>query len=212
MDWDQRTPPPDAPQTLTFPDLVRWVIVDFVGFARRHLVDPGPPLMYITVWLIGMDAVAGGIELEYAYGRQYGVDNWFIAWVRIVFGGAPIGVFRYWLVGSIFHLVVMAAGGQGVARTSRYILLYALLPAAAVNLSIKVVQMLLYQNAYFAGERNAPVETVFGLLMMAAYVFTIVLCYRGMRALQRTDRRRSIVMLVALSLGTMIASVIGLGR
>ena len=124
------TQPRETPRSLTFPDVIKVVVVDFVGFAQQYLGRPGPPLMYIAVWLIGMDAVAGGIELGYVYGEQYDVDNWFFAWIRIIVGGAAIGIFRYWLVGSIFHIVVIAAGGKGIARTSRYILLYALLPAS----------------------------------------------------------------------------------
>jgi hypothetical protein len=201
---------PETPPSLTFPDLIKVIFVDFVGFARRYLVHPHPPLMYIAVWLIGMDAVAAGIELEYAYNQLYGLDNWFIAWIRIIVGGAAVGILRYWLVGSIFHVVVIASGGKGIARTSRYILLYALLPASVTDLSIKVVQMLIYQNGYFEGHRYAAVEGLFGLLMMAAYVFTIVLCYRGMLVVQQTDRRRSIVMLAALSLGTILLSILSL--
>jgi len=206
------TQPSETPRSLTFPDVIKLVVVDFVGFARQYLGRPNPPLMYITVWLIGMDAVAGGIELGYIYGGQYDVDNWFFAWIRIIAVGMPIGVFRYWVVGSMFHLVVIAAGGHGLFRTSRYILLYALMPASVINLSIKILQMLLYQNGYFAGERNTAVEGVFGIAMMAAYVFTIVLCYRGMRAVQQADARRSITMLVLLSLGTVALSIISMGK
>ena len=212
MESEINTQRPDSPPSLTFPDLVKWVFVDFVGFARQYLDRPNPPLMYIAIWLIGMDAVTGGIELGYAYGQQYDVNNWFFAWIRIVVGGAPIGVFRYWMVGSIFHVVVLAAGGKGIARTSRYILLYALLPSAVTNLSIKIIQMLIYQNGYFDGIRSTAIEGLFGLLMMVAYVFTLVLCYRGMRAVQQTDRRRSILMLAALSIGTIVLTTISLGQ
>jgi hypothetical protein len=205
------TPTDETPQRLTFPDLIKVVVVDFVGFARSYLVNPGPPLMYIAIWLIGMDAVAGGIELSYVYGEQYDVDNWFFAWIRIIVGGAALGVFRYWVVGSIFHIVVVLAGGTGIARTSRYILLYALLPASVTNLSIKIIQMLIYQNGYFAGDRNVAIESLFGLLMIVAYVFTIVLCFRGMCALQQADKRRALVVLAALSLGTILLTIIGLG-
>jgi hypothetical protein len=205
------TPPSDSPQRLTFPDLIKVIVVDFVGFARQYLVNPGPPLMYLAVWLIGMDAVAGGIELAYVYGQQYDVDNWFFAWIRIIVGGAALGVFRYWLVGSIFHLVVIVSGGKGPARTSRYILLYALLPASVMNLSIKILQMLIYQNGYFTGERSVAVEGFFGMLMMAAYVFTIILCFRGMCAIQQADRRRSAIVLAALSLGTVVLTIVGMG-
>ena len=207
-EFKQNPGPPPRPN---LPDVIRDVVVDFTGFATRHLGAPHPPLMFIAIWLIGMDTIAGGIELGYIYTEQYEVDNWFFAWIRIVIGGAAMGVFRYWLVGSIFHLVVMLSGGKGEARTSRYILLYSLLPASVLNLLIKIVQMLIYQNGYFAGQRHLAVEGIFGVLMMAAYVFTIVLCYRGMTALQQADRRRSIITLSALSIGTVMVTVIALG-
>ncbi len=205
------TPPPEPTPRPNLPDLIRDIVVDFTGFAGRHLAAPHPPLMFIAMWLIGMDTVTGGIELSYIYSEQYEVTNWFYAWIRIIVGGVAMGVFRYWLVGSLFHLVVMLSGGQGEARTSRYILLYALLPASVLNLLIKVVQMLIYQNNYFTGERNLAIEGIFGMFMTAAYVFTIVLCYRGMRALQQTDRRKSIITLVALSIGTVMLTVVGMG-
>lgn len=203
--------PEDAPQKLTFPDLLKWIFVDFVGFARRYLSAPPPPLMYIAVWLIGMDAMASGMELAYITGKQYLVDNWFYAWLRIMGGGAAMGIVRYWMVGSIFHIVVLAAGGRGPTRTSRYILLYALLPASVCNLSVKILQMLIYGNKYFAGDTNAAVEGFFGMLMMAAYAFTLVLCYRGMRGLQKADKRRSILVLLGLSLGMILVAAFWTG-
>jgi hypothetical protein len=211
MEPDPPKPTESLPH-LTFPDVVKFVFLDFVGFARLYLVRPKPPLMYIVVWLIGMDAVIGGIELGYIYAGQYDLDNWFYAWLRIIMGGPLIGIFRYWLVGTLFHVIVVAAGGQGIARTSRYIVLYALLPVTVTNLSIKIIQMLMYQNGYFTGERNPVAEGLFGIVMMAAYVFTIVLCYRGMRAIQQADRRRSIIMLGLLALGTTLLSIISLGQ
>jgi len=202
---------PESPPKLTFPDLLKLVVVDFVGFAREYLVQRPPPLMFIAVWLVGMDAVAGGIELSYVYSQQYEMDNWFYAWLLIFVWGVGMGAVRYWLVGSIFHIVVVFSGGKGPAHTSRYILLYALMPASVCNLSIKIIQMLVYQNGYFAGERNAGLESLFGLVMLAAYVFTLVLCYRGMLALQHADKRRSIFTLAALTLGTILLTFISLG-
>jgi hypothetical protein len=201
----------EAPPKLALPDLLKWIFVDFVGFSRRYLTSAPPPLMYMAVWLIGMDAMAGGIELAYISGQQYLVDNWFYAWLRIMGGGAAMGIIRYWLVGSMFHIVVVAAGGQGRARTSRYILLYALVPSSVCNLSVKILQMLVYGNKYFTGQTNAVVEGFFGMVMMAAYVFTIVLCYRGMRTLQQTDKRRSILALVGLTFGMLVLATIGMG-
>jgi hypothetical protein len=209
---NEESPQPEGPTPKpTFPDLVKLVFTDFVGFANRYLKSSPPPLMYMAVWLIGMDAMAGGIELSYIAGDQYDVDNWFYAWIRIIVGGAAIGIFRYWMVGTIFHVVVLLAGGDGPWRTSRYILLYALLPMSVCNLSIKILQMLIYGNKYFIGQTNALVEGLFGTIMLGVYVYTIVLCYRGMRALQQTDRRRSIALLASLSIGMIVLTIIGMG-
>ena len=196
---------------LTFPDVVKAVFTNFVEFADQHLRNPNPPLMYIAIWLIGMDTIAGGIELAYIYNQQYDVNNWFYAWIRILVAGALMGIFRYWMVGTIFHLVVMAAGGTREARTSRYILLYALLPMSVCSLSIKILQMLIYGNKYFVGQTNPAVEGMLGFVMLGAYVYTLILCYRGMRALQNTDKRRSIAMLVALSAGMIFLTLLGMG-
>jgi hypothetical protein len=209
---DQELPQPEGPPPKpTFPDLVKLVFTDFVGFAQQYLTSSPPPLMYIAVWLIGMDTMAGGIELAYIASDQYEVDNWFYAWIRIIVGGAAMGIVRYWLVGTIFHFVVLLAGGTGPARTSRYILLYALLPMSVCNLSIKILQMLLYGNKYFAGQTSGLVEGLFGLIMLGVYVYTIVLCYRGMCALQQTDKRRSIALLATLSIGMIFLTIIGMG-
>lgn len=200
--------PQPTPEKLTLPDVIKAVFTDYVGFAERHLKEPRPPVMLIAVWLIGMDAVTGAIELENVLGQQYVVQNWFHAWIRIMVGGAAAGVLRYWMVGSLFHLLVLGAGGKGPARTSRYIFLYAALPVSVVDLSIKVVQMLVYRNGYFAGSTNATLEGAFATVMLAAYGYTLLLCYRGMRALMGADRRRSIAVLAAVTVGMIVFMII----
>lgn len=194
----------------TVPDLIKEVLVNYTGFASRYLTAPSPPLMYIVVWLIGMDAVAGSIELERIYSGQYALDNWFHAWIRIMVGGALAGILRYWLVGSIFHVFVLIARGHGPARTSRYIFLYAAIPVAVGDLSFKILEMIIYGNGYFVGQTNAVLDTLFSMVMIVAYVYTVVLCYRGMRLLQGADKRRSLIVLAAASLG-MILMVLGMG-
>jgi hypothetical protein len=206
MDEDIQEPQP-AHEKLTFPDVIKAVFTDYVGFAERHLKEPNPPAMLVAVWLIGMDAVAGGIELENVLGQQSAVQDWFHTWIRIMVGGAAAGALRYWLVGSLFHVMVLGAGGKGPARTSRYIFLYAALPVSVVDLSIKVLQMLVYGNGYFIGSTNAALEGVFAALMLAAFGYTLILCYRGMRTLMEADRRRSIAILAAVTAG-MVAFVI----
>jgi hypothetical protein len=47
--------------------------------------------------------------------------------------------------------------------------------------------------------------------MLAAYAYTIVLCYRGMRVLQGTDKQKTVLILAAASVG-MIVVVLGFGR
>jgi hypothetical protein len=189
---------------LTVPDLLREVLVRFPEFAKRHLTESPPPLMYIAMWLIGMDAVAGSIELEKIYSQEYITDDWFHAWIRIMAGGVLAGVLRYWLIGSIFHVLVLAAGGNGPARTSRYIFLYAALPVAVCDLSVKILEMIIYGNGYFTEQTHPLLDGMFSTIMLAAFIYTVVLCYRGMSVLQGTDKRRSLLVLSAAGLGMII--------
>lgn len=194
----------EAGHGLTVPDLLREVLFRFPEFAKRHLTESPPPLMYIAMWLIGMDAVAGSIELEKIYSQEYITDNWFYAWIRIMAGGVLAGVMRYWLVGSIFHVLVLVAGGNGPARTSRYIFLYAALPVAVCDLSVKILEMIIYGNGYFAEQTNPLLDGMFSTIMLAFYVYTGVLCYRGMRLLQGTDKRRTLLVLAAAAVGMIV--------
>jgi hypothetical protein len=82
---------------------------------------------------------------------------------------------------------------------------------AVCSLSIKILQMVIYGNSYFTGQTNPAVEGMFGVVMLGAYGYTLILCYRGMRALQGTDARRSIAMLVALSAGMIFLTFLGMG-
>lgn len=186
-------------ESMTFPDVVRVVFSGrsaFAAFAQERLVHPGPPAFMIVAWLLGMDGVAGALELEYVTRGEHLVDNWFHAWLRIMFAGIGAAVVRYWLAGTIFHGVVLLAGGHGAARTSRYLFVYAALPVVVVELSVKVMQMLAYGNGYFAGQTNPALDGFNGGAMAAAFLYSAILCYTGMRRVQGAERARSIAVLI----------------
>jgi hypothetical protein len=196
---------------LTLPDVIAEVFAGprrFVAFAGERLTRPGPPSFFLVAWLLGMDGVAAALELEYYTAGEHLVDNWFHAWLRIVFAGIGFGVIRYWVGGTVFHGVVLFAGGHSPARTSRYIFLYAALPVVVVELSVKVLQMLVYQNNYFAGQTNPAFDGFTGGLMTAAFIYSAILCYSGMRHVTGADRTRSLVALVVLAAFALIAGTV----
>ncbi|MDH3197612.1 MAG: YIP1 family protein [Candidatus Krumholzibacteria bacterium] len=202
--------PPPPPQDLTIIDVIKEVFTRFEAFAKQHLLRPRPPQQLIMIWLIGMDAVAGSIELESVYMGEYVVSDWFHAWVRIMVGGVAAGAMRYWVAGSLFHVAVLLARGRGTMRTSRYIFLYAVVPVAVVELSLRVVEMLVYGNDYFTGDTSAALDLLVGAAMFAAFLFSARLAYIGMTRLQGADPRRTIAVLVAAGVGMLLA-IIGLG-
>jgi hypothetical protein len=206
---DDRTP---EREPLTFPDVVRATFSGpstFVAFAREYLTHPGPPSFLIVAWLLGMDGVAGALDIEYMTTGRHITDNWFHAWLRIMFAGLGAGVIRYWLMGTVFHGVVLLAGGRAQARTSRYLFLYAAVPLVVVELSVKVVQMLVYGNDYFAGRTDAGLAGFAGGVMLAAFVYSAVLCYAGMRRFLNTQRTRSLAALGAVAaLAALFAAVL----
>lgn len=210
MDLPHDESPALEPEHLTFPDVVRVVFAGpsaFASFAARYLLRQGPPSFFIVVWLLGMDGIAAAMELEYFTTGKHLVDNWFYAWLRIMFAGVGAGVVRYWLAGTVFHGVVLLSRGHGAARTSRYIFLYAVLPVVLVELAVKVAQMLVYGNGYFGGSSNTTFDAVAGGAMAAAFMYSAVLCYNGMRAVQGTERGRSLAVLIGVAVITLFLGV-----
>lgn len=195
-------------QQVTVPDVIGAVFTDFVGFARTHFGQARPPAMFIVAWLIGMDAVAGAIELDRMQTGSYVVTNWFHAWLRIMLVGMAVGFIRYWIVGSLFHVLVVLSGGKGPPRASRYVVLYALAPAAVINVGVKVVEMLIYGNDYFTGQVAGAMTAITTFVMFAAYVFTVRLCYQGMVHVLGTQRRRTVTVLVAVAAGMTIITAL----
>ena len=192
----------------TLPDVVRYVVTDFVVFGRQHLTRPRPPQMLIVLWLLGMEAIAGALEVEFLQTGRYLTENWFHTWLRILFGGIPAAALRYWIVGTMFHLAVIAAGGTGTARTSRHLFLYAAIPVAIVNILIKVFQMIAYGDNYFSGQASDASGAATSFIMAVAYVYTLRLCYVGMIHVQNASPRRSALLLAAAVFAMMLVVLV----
>jgi len=184
----------------TIVDVVRDVFRDFPTFAKRYLAGDTPPAIILVIWLLGMDAVAGAMELEFVQSGTYAVNNWFHAWLRIMGMGILLGTARYWIVGTLFHGIVHLAGGRGPMRTSRYIFLYSALPVVVVDLLLKVFQMIHYGNDYFTGQTSVALEGAIGGVVLVAYLYTARLCYQGMCLLMGADRLRSALLIGTIAL------------
>lgn len=203
-------PPPEAvPDARTLPDVIGAVFTNFVPFARAHLTSPGPPSFYLVMWIVGMEGIAGAIELERIYTGAYLVDNWFYAWLRTIAVGPLAGGIRYWLVGTVFHGAVRMAGGSGEARTSRYLFLYAAVPVAVCHLIIKIVEMLVYGNEYFAGQVSPTFTAVVSGVLLGAAVFSIRLMFRGMTEIQGASRRSAALLLLGALVGMIALAAFG---
>jgi hypothetical protein len=205
------TPPPqsDSREPMTLPDVVRVVFSGrdrFAEFAGAYLTRENPPAFMLVAWLLGMDGVAAALELEYLTTGAHLVDNWFHAWLRIMFAGVGAAVVRYWLVGSAFHGIVRMAGGHALARTSRCVFLYAALPLVIVELAVKVVQMLVYGNNYFAGLTNPALDGVTAGVMLMAMAYSVMLGYSAMRRVLGADRGRSLVVLALVGVIVLVFS------
>jgi len=210
---DERPPQhegaPPPPHDLTIIDVIKEVFTRFEAFAQAHLLQPRPPAQLVMIWLVGMDAVAGTIELESVVMGEYAVHDWFHAWVRIMVGGVAAGAVRYWVAGTLFHLAVLLARGRGDMRTSRYIFLYAIVPVAVVELSLRVVEMLVYGNGYFARQSGGSLDLLIGAIMFGVFVYSARLAFIGMTRLQGAEPRRALAVIVAAGVG-MVAAVFGL--
>lgn len=186
-------------------DVIRDVVVNYVDFAQKYLLTSRPPVLLIVLWLIGMDAIAGAIETVNINTGAYPVDNWFHSWLFGMGAGLPAGLMRYWLVGSIFHFLVRMAGGHHPIYASRNVFVYSALPAAVVDLLLKAVQMIMYGNGYFAQQTPTAIDGMFSFIAMAAYGYSVFLCYIGMRRVLGTEKRKTFIALGAIAVAAILA-------
>ncbi len=205
-------PPPPAPPTL--PDVVRDVARDFVGFARAWLAGGVRPAFFFVVWIVGMDTLVAAVEMESLTG-QWTTADWFHTWLRVIFAGLFMGWVRYALGGSAYWLGIRLAGGRASLRAAWDVFAYAMLPTAVIDLGVKVIQMFVYGNAYFAGRRDAFVEGILGAAMFVGALLAMKLCWQGMTGLFGAPRGRSAAVialtLVALFALTLAATLLGAG-
>ncbi len=192
----------------TLPDVVRDVVVDFAAFARPWVGRGRPPAFPFIVWLAGMDAVAAMVEMRSLGGDPVTAD-WFHAWLRIVLGGIPAGVLRYVAAGTVFFVAARAAGARARWIAACDVFACAMLPVAVIDLGVKVVQMLVYGNAFFVGRRDAFVDAVLGMTMFGASILGLRLCWVALTAVFGAPRVRAAVVLVAGVAVLIVAALFG---
>jgi len=168
-----------------------------------------PPYLYLFIWLLGMSLILSIIEsAPYLYG--HGPHNWLIVWCCIILVGAIGGFPAFILGGAVYHLLIKLSGGSGDFRLSRHILLYSGLLLYLVLIAGKIFETVANGNAYSDGLYGITVNVLWGILIIAAFIWTIIFSYRAARQLHHIRPVRGSVLLIALPLLLHIAGPVGI--
>lgn len=176
--------------------LVREYFHSFKAFLTKYVMQSKTPYWFLVLWgyglskaLIRLDISVGGAGIDYS------INNWTVLWMVGLILGLIMGLIGYWLLGSLFHLGVLIAGGKGMAKTSRLINLYASLPHTLVVIAVIAFNMLALRGSYF---EYGGLANVWIFMTFAAAIYSWYLGYVGAMEIQKTKRVRSILIFLVL--------------
>jgi len=178
-------------------DFLKSFFGDYKAFLRKNIELKKPPYWLMVIWLYGVvrmliriDSSVGGIGVV-----SFGIHGWFDMWVSSLIFGSVIGLIGYWVIGSIFHLGVLLAGGHHKAKASRMVFVYSSIPHTIAVMALFFVGMLGLRGNYFL---DGGLDPSWFHISMAASLYSIVLGYIGAREVQKTKKIRSILIFIVL--------------
>jgi hypothetical protein len=166
---------------------------DYKTFLRESIELKRPPYWLCVIWLYGIARVA--IRLNTGIGTTFDLQNWLPFWASALLLGIVIGFIGYWVIGSIFHLGVLLAGGHKKAKTSRLIYVYCWMPHALVVTATFLAAMLGQRENYFL---NGGIAANWFYPATFASLYSIILGYIGATEIQKTKKIRSILLFILL--------------
>src|SRR3954470_22131890 len=112
-------------RTLLVMQRPRPVFVALREDTREAAAERAEPIL-LVVWLAGIAAVLSGAGTYLDDRTRDGLD--LAIWIFIA--GGITGVFAYFLVGGVLHLVARRFGSQGSYRRARHVVAFAAVPIA----------------------------------------------------------------------------------
>ncbi|MFH0837967.1 MAG: Yip1 family protein [Patescibacteria group bacterium] len=168
----------------------------YKAFLHKNIELKKPPYWLLVIWFYGVVRVLVRLDSSVAgIGFNFNIQGWFDLWVTSLVLGAVIGFIGYWLVGSIFHLGVLLAGGHKKAKTSRMIFIYSGIPHTIAVMALFFVGMLALRENYFL---NGGLDPRWFYISGAASFYSIVLGYIGAVEVQKTKKIRSILLFLVV--------------
>lgn len=169
-------------------------ILNFKSFAKSELIKKNPSFFPLVLYL---DGVARTLDRISRPSNFEDFHSWSIVWAAALVGGLLGALSIYYIYGSIYHFVVMLAGGKKDITISRNIATYSILPMSLALILGELLANILYGNAYF--NKNFSV----GFLGIIYFIFYIVITaisvrlgYIALREVQETKKIPTILLFV----------------
>jgi len=176
--------------------LAKEYFTSYKGFLTKYIGTGKPPYWFLVFWAYGLSkALVRFDALLIGATANYSINTWLGFWLISLVWGIVIALIGYWVVGSIFHLGVLLAGGKGKAKTSRLIYLYSSMPHVLAAIVLIALNMLVMGKNYFE-YGGLAIEWLLVLFIAATYSW--YLAYAGAVKIQKTKKFRSILIFLIL--------------
>jgi len=184
---------------------LRLFFMDYKAFLSKYIKLDKPPYWLLFLLLMGGTRVL--ISMHYAIVEQipnYPVQDWFSMLFFSLIGGIILGFIIYWVVGSIFHLGVLIAGGEKGAKASRMIYLYSGIPLYLTITLHMLINMVAFESEYFLFGGSYGSIRLGIIAISLASLYGIWLAYIAARITKKTKKIHSILLFIALPIAVQV--------
>lgn len=175
------------PDKLTLIQYFKKCYTNFSIFSEKYLTKKNPKYLFIAILLYGMGSVAGRVTEEDS-------TSWGEIWIGVLIGGLISGFLSYYIVGTIYQWRIKWSKGRDDLDTSRNISLFSSLPIATASILSLFFNQLAYGNDYLSSYNSdsSSIDLIFGLISIAAIVYSIRISYKAAREVLQAEKRRAI--------------------
>lgn len=126
------------------------------------------------------------------------LNNWFVYWLIVIFGGLIGGYFTYLIGGWFYDVRIRWSKGTRDLNKSRYMYLYSGVVFYIVVMIETIIAMFFYRHPYSTSEVNTVFDISSSIILLFFIFYSIYISFKGVRSITNAEKNRSILWFIVL--------------
>lgn len=172
-----------------------------VDFNKKYAKDEYPPYLLFTAWILGIAHLLNVYRISLVGNPLMAeVNDWWVIWPTVLIMGFFWGLFLYYLVGFVLHLLIKLSGGKTNYKMSCNILLYSNVYLFGALILDNVLKTIIFGNGYFYGEISSLITFLLFLFVFVAVIYSLVKMYSSVVTVTKASTLKSIIFIFTIPL------------